>query len=233
MKSLSAARAVAAGFALALLVSGPAAAHEPFQEQSQGTAGVKVAIDLNTATQAQLEALPGVDPATAKRIIAGRPYTSVDELSKANVPPETIEKIRPMVKVSPTGTAAGGAARGAREGAKGVEKGARAGAKGVEKGATAAAKGTEKGIAAGTKGVEKGAEATGSAARKVREKLTGEPAKQPPSPGMVWVDADSGLYYVEGQMRYGRTKDGKWMTQTEASAAGYQPSKDPIKNRNK
>ncbi len=37
-------------------------------------------IDINSATAAQLDALPGVGPARAKKIIEGRPYTSLDEL---------------------------------------------------------------------------------------------------------------------------------------------------------
>jgi len=57
-------------------------------------------VDLNKASEADLEALPGVGPATAKKIIAARPYAAVADLSKAGVPKSTIEKISPMVMVS-------------------------------------------------------------------------------------------------------------------------------------
>ena len=43
-------------------------------------------VDLNKATVEELEELPGVGPATAKKIVAGRPYTKVDDLAKAGVP---------------------------------------------------------------------------------------------------------------------------------------------------
>jgi DNA uptake protein ComE-like DNA-binding protein len=57
-------------------------------------------VDLNKASEADLVALPGVGPATAKKIIAGRPYAAVADLSKAGVPKATIDKISPMVMVS-------------------------------------------------------------------------------------------------------------------------------------
>jgi DNA uptake protein ComE-like DNA-binding protein len=37
-------------------------------------------IDLNTASKAQLMSLPGMDDASADRVIAGRPYSSEHEL---------------------------------------------------------------------------------------------------------------------------------------------------------
>lgn len=41
---------------------------------------VGVLININTASQSQLESLPGIGPVTAQKIIAGRSYSTVDEL---------------------------------------------------------------------------------------------------------------------------------------------------------
>jgi competence protein ComEA len=56
-------------------------------------------VDLNTATQKELEDVKGVGPATAKKIIAGRPYKSVDELKKAGLSDKQIKAIGPSVTV--------------------------------------------------------------------------------------------------------------------------------------
>jgi competence protein ComEA len=59
-------------------------------------------LDLNKATEEEMvETLPGVGEVTAKKIVAGRPYTTVDDLAKAGVPARTIEQIRPLVTVAP------------------------------------------------------------------------------------------------------------------------------------
>jgi competence protein ComEA len=66
----------------------------------------KALIDLNNASEKELESIKGVGPATAKKIIDGRPYKSVDDLSKAGIPAKTIEGIKAFVKVGPAKAAA-------------------------------------------------------------------------------------------------------------------------------
>lgn len=84
----------------ALAFALPALVGEARSAVATGQAKTSAApVNLNTASQADLEALPGVGPATAKKIIAGRPYTAIADLAKAGVPKNTIEKITPMVTV--------------------------------------------------------------------------------------------------------------------------------------
>src|SRR4051812_1928697 len=87
----------------------PAPTPAPAKGKSSGkaaTASLAVKIDLNSASQRDLESLPGVGAATAKKIIAGRPYSSVADLAKAGVSQKTIDKISPLVIVAPGETAA-------------------------------------------------------------------------------------------------------------------------------
>jgi len=61
---------------------GAAAAAPAAMPKAAGTSGKTAAalIDLNSADQKTLESLPGVGKSTAKAIIAGRPYKSIDDL---------------------------------------------------------------------------------------------------------------------------------------------------------
>src|SRR6266853_797455 len=84
---------------LVLTLALPGFASQAAPAKAAKTKAPASTVNLNTASQPELEALPGVGPATAKKIIAGRPYASVADLSKAGVPKNTIEKIASMVTV--------------------------------------------------------------------------------------------------------------------------------------
>ncbi len=57
-------------------------------------------LDLNTATEKELQAIKGIGPVLSARIIAGRPYKTVSDLIKVRgIGPKTLEKIRPYLTV--------------------------------------------------------------------------------------------------------------------------------------
>ncbi len=89
-------------FSSLLLVAAPALAQDKSTDtatQTQTTKRVK-RLDINSASEDQLKTLPGVTDAEAKRIVAGRPYTSKDQLLEQNiVDKDDYPKIRPLIDV--------------------------------------------------------------------------------------------------------------------------------------
>jgi Helix-hairpin-helix motif len=124
--------------------------------------GGRPKLDLNTASLDQLQKLPGLNEATAKKIVAGRPFKSVDELQKVGLSKPTIDKLAPMVTV-------------------------------------------------------------GDVAKEASPPEGGP--KAPPQKGMVWVNTESGIFFREGDRWYGKTKEGKFMTEADAKKAGYREAK--------
>ena len=59
-------------------------------------------VNLNSASRADLLAVQGIGQQYVDKVIAGRPYKSVDEIVKRNVMPATqFAKVRPLVFVQP------------------------------------------------------------------------------------------------------------------------------------
>lgn len=117
-------------------------------------------VDLNDASEDELRAVPGITARNAKKIVEGRPYSSLSDLSKAGLSQSTIRRIGKNI------TVAGQPIQAARE------------------------------VAAGG------------------------------GPGMVWVSPGSKVYHSPGDKWYGKTKNGKYMKESDAIAAGYRSSKE-------
>lgn len=80
------ARRVAALLGLAaMLLPGPAVAA---QAAPVGTASTSERVDLNTATVAELAALPGMGREYARRVIVHRPYSAKNQLVTRGILPE-------------------------------------------------------------------------------------------------------------------------------------------------
>jgi competence protein ComEA len=93
---------------LALCVIGlplmAAAADKKAAPKSDATAATTSAkknadlIDINTASEAELDALPGIGSAYAKKIVAGRPYKSKAELVRKDIlPAATYAKVKDQI----------------------------------------------------------------------------------------------------------------------------------------
>ncbi len=65
----------------------------------------KALVDVNAASQQELEAVKGIGPALAKKIIAGRPYNSLDDLKKAGLSAKQVEAFKSQVTVGAAPTA--------------------------------------------------------------------------------------------------------------------------------
>lgn len=57
-------------------------------------------ININTATQAELESLKGVGPVISQRIIKGRPYNDISDILKVNgIGPKKFAKMKDIIIV--------------------------------------------------------------------------------------------------------------------------------------
>jgi len=63
-----------------------------------------------------------------------------------------------------------------------------------------------------------------STSARTPSKSTNEQSAPTNSTGMVWVNTESGVYHKPGTRWYGKTKQGKYMTEADAQKAGYRAS---------
>lgn len=186
-------------------------------------------VDLNTGAETALASLPGVGDALANKIIASRPYASVDELTKAGVSATKIEQLRPFVTVAnPTPvTHAAEPSPGALAGAgmkpvpveSGIVRTIPVPAGTVK--TMPVPSGTVQAAPAGRGPVSV---APGDAHQRATSsdadaKSSADAARL--SPGLVWVDKTKKVFYRQGSPSYGKSEPGLFMTEVAALAAGY------------
>jgi len=79
---------------------GPGGIPAPNPPPVQQSTLTRTGVDINTASVAELQKLPGVNKLQAQRIFAMRPFLSVQDLIRTGLPQKTIDRLKPASKGS-------------------------------------------------------------------------------------------------------------------------------------
>jgi len=198
-------------------------------------AGAKLAVDkrlvdqprlvnLNQAKEDELHAVAGLTPALVKKIIAGRPYQSIDDLSKSGIPAAIIRKIRHQVTTNDrqvTHTVQKPIASDSPSSLVDLNQATEQQLREVSEIGDANAKK----IVAGRpyRSVDDLAKAglPATEVAKIKPRVTVAAVVAKSTTGLVWVNRQSKKYHREGSQWYGKTKSGEYMPEEEAIKAGY------------
>jgi competence protein ComEA len=89
---------ITAGLAMTTVAQTKSTTSTTSTTSTKSTTKAAALLDINSATVTQLHELPGIGPAYAQKIIAGRPYTRKDELvSKKILTQAKYDKIKDQI----------------------------------------------------------------------------------------------------------------------------------------
>ena len=193
--------------------------------------GKPALVDLNKATTKQLEELPGVESTYAKKIMAARPYKSIDDLSKAGIPSATVARIKSLVTIeaakSSTYTVAKPIDADAKSRLIDLNTASESTLEEVPGIGTVYAKKIVSGRPYKSIDDLVNAGIPPATVEKIHSLVgVGRSAGPAPEKGMVWVNLGSKKYHKEGSSWYGKTKTGKYMSEADAIKAGYQAARE-------
>ena len=172
-------------------------ADRPATHNNNGDVAASEKLDLNTASEAQLLELPGVGAVYAKKIMEGRPYKAISDLSEAGLPPSTIAKISGMVTVSHAHR------RTSTESSRTPQS-------------TTADRPVQRGDSTRTRASNR----ADAPANDGSSRTNSTQADSSATAGKVWLNTNTHIYHKSDSRWYGKTHEGKFVSEEEAIREG-------------